>query len=65
MSRLFGWCMDNHHESCRVHYRNYYEPEKIIECECTCHKGKKKPPLPEPHDPPKEEKVRRKNIKNK
>jgi hypothetical protein len=51
--------MDDHHKGCRVHYRNYWEPEKIEECDCECHVGKKKPPLPDPHTPPKEEKVSR------
>lgn len=59
MTRKFGWCLDNHHSGCRVHYRNYWEPEKIEECSCECHVGKKKPKLPEPHQVPKDPKAGR------
>jgi len=40
--------MDGHHEGCRVHFRDWYEQEKIYECSCECHIDKPKPPLPKP-----------------
>ena len=58
--------MDGHDEDCRVHYRDYYEPEKVIECECECHEGKTKPKLPEPKMPVKEKVIRnRKSTRTK
>ena len=59
MPQKFGWCMDGDHNGCRVHYRDWYEPEKLIECGCECHVGKKKPPLPPMHTPPKDAKSQR------
>jgi hypothetical protein len=47
---------DKYHDECRVHYRNYYSPEKIEECACECHAGKPKPELPKAHTPPQEKK---------
>lgn len=57
--------MDGHHEGCRVHYRNYYEPEKIEECACECHVGKVKPTLPKPHTPPTDKKPGNRTRKSK
>lgn len=49
--------MDGNDENCRIHYRDWYEPEKIHECECECHVGKKKPELPPPHKAPQDKKT--------
>jgi hypothetical protein len=56
--------MDGNDANCRIHYRDYYEPEKIHECECECHVGQEKPELPAPHEAPRDPKApRRKAVK--
>jgi hypothetical protein len=54
--------MDGNDENCRTHYRDYYEPEKIHECECECHEGQEKPELPAPHEAPRDPKAPRKKA---
>jgi hypothetical protein len=47
MSR-FGWCLDGHHEECRVEYTtDFHGSPRTEACSCPCHEKAEKAPLPE------------------
>jgi hypothetical protein len=45
MSR-FGWCLDGHHETCRVAYTSDATGH-VLRCSCLCHETAQEAPLPE------------------